>query len=335
MVNVSNANACAGIFLLPMPGSYILCGMKANLLARSLAAFLLLSLVSIAAAAPNPPLPTPADIREMFKAGQYRTCLQQIARVLQLSGDAAKPYDLYALLLLRGDCLLQLDDKPTAMIAYAEAEKSPDVAQAAAARAMTLLLRRSNGKTFVPPGGGQSLNILDAANRKKAMSLLFDDGLKGAQPEIRRALDSDSLVPSIDLLPRMRDLYALERTASGTDAQSRPILMQMGEHCRELIMRELALLDQRISATQDQANQNVNLGAGTGQWWWGAARRGLHSSDRDDLRAWIEYANKIQSTAQNGRRIAIDFGGTGEKWDPVISKAVFVAAHAEQVLAAE
>ena len=100
-------------------------------------------------------------------------------------------------------------------------------------------------------------------------------------------------------------------------------------------MRELDLLDQRISATQEMANQTVNLGAGAGQWSWGAARRGLWSADRDNLRAWIDYANKIQDTAQRGRKIAMDFGRTGEKWDPVISKANYVIAHAQEVLAAE
>ena len=193
--------------------------MKANFPARRLAVFLLLSLVTVAAAAPNPPLPTPADLGEMFKAGQYRVCLQQIARVLQLTGDAAKPYDKYALLLLRGDCLLHLGDKATAMMAYAETEKSPNVAQAAEARAMTLLLRRSSGTMFTPPAGGEALDLLDPPNRKKGMTLLFEDGFKGAQPEIRRALESDSLVPSIDLIPRLRDLYALEKTGTGTDAR--------------------------------------------------------------------------------------------------------------------
>ncbi len=187
----------------------------------------------------------------------------------------------------------------------------------------------------MPPGGGTALNMLDPADQKKGMMLLFEDGLKAAQPEIRRALGADSLVPCIDLLPRMKDLYALEKTGSGADGQTRPILMQLGEHARTLMMRELDLLDQRISATQDQANQTVNLGAGSGQWWWGAARRGLWSSDRDNLRAWTDYANKILETAQRGRMLAINFGGTGEKWDPVISKAVQVGAHADQVLAAE
>jgi len=309
--------------------------MKANLPARRLVFFFLLSLATVLSAAPNPPLPTPADLQEMFKAGQYRTCLQQIARVLQLTGDAARPYDQYALLLLRGDCLLQLNDKPTALMAFAIAEKSPNVAQAASARAMTLVLRRSTGLSFTPPGAGGALNILDVANQRKAMKFLFDDGLGAAQPDVRRALESDSLVPSIDLLPRMRDLYALEKTATGSDAQTRPVLIQMAEHARTLMTRELDLLDQRISATQEAANQTVNLGAGAGQWWWGAARRGLYSSDRDNLRAWTEYANKIGNTAENGRRNAINFGGTGEKWDPVISKARYVAAHADQVLAAE
>ena len=49
------------------------------------------------------PLPTSAELQQMNDAGQYRICLQQIARVLALHGDPAGPYDRNALLLLRGD----------------------------------------------------------------------------------------------------------------------------------------------------------------------------------------------------------------------------------------
>src|SRR5580704_13766116 len=87
-------------------------------------------------------LPTPADLKEMHDTGEYRTCLQQIARILSLSPQVTKNYDTFALLLLRGDCLLHLGDRETAYDAYTAAAKSPEPAQAAEGRATALLIQR-------------------------------------------------------------------------------------------------------------------------------------------------------------------------------------------------
>ncbi len=142
-------------------------------------------------------------------------------------------------------------------------------------------------------------------------------------------------MPSIDLIPRLRDIYALEKSGTGSDSQTRPILIQMGEHARVLMLRELDLLDRRHLSHAGPGKPEREPGSGRGAMVVGRIHRGLYSSDRDNLRAWIEYANKIGNTAESGRRLAINFGGTGEKWDPVISKARYSAAHADQVLAAE
>jgi len=314
----------------------ILEGMKPH---RPVSAFvigILLIAAVTASAAPNPPLPTPADLQAMFNAAQYRTALQQIARVMQLKGDLARPYDIYALLLLRGDCLIHLNDKTTAFIAYAAAAKSPVAAQAAQARAMILLLRRSTGFEFAPPAGGEPIDVLSPDGRKKAMLMMFNEGLNSSEPEIRNALASSSLVPSIDLLPHLRDLYALELTATGNDGQLRPILTQMGEHARALMTHELDLLDQRINAIQNAANQVFDLGIGEA-WWQGAGvtRRGLTSMDRDNLRSMMDYITKIQDTAAMGRQQAVNFSGNVQAWYSIIAKAASVRQRADDVLAAE
>src|SRR5689334_18952344 len=71
----------------------------------------------------EPPLPTMQDLRDTYAAGQYRTCVQQVARVLNLKTPAAEKYDRSELLGLRGDCLLNLGDRAGAIKAYAEAQK--------------------------------------------------------------------------------------------------------------------------------------------------------------------------------------------------------------------
>ena len=57
-----------------------------------------------------PPLPTLAELQEMYDTGDYRTAIQQIARVLRLRGAPAEAYDRDAVMLLRGKTLLAMDD---------------------------------------------------------------------------------------------------------------------------------------------------------------------------------------------------------------------------------
>ena len=54
------------------------------------------------------------QLQEMYDSGDYRTCLQQVATVMRLTGPAAKSYDKDQLQLLRGETLMSLNDPRTA-----------------------------------------------------------------------------------------------------------------------------------------------------------------------------------------------------------------------------
>src|SRR6202020_2531598 len=62
--------------------------------------------------------PTDQDLQKMFDQKEYRTCLQQTARVMQLRGDAAHAYAPYTLQMRRGECFLNLGDWGSATFAY-------------------------------------------------------------------------------------------------------------------------------------------------------------------------------------------------------------------------
>jgi hypothetical protein len=89
-------------------------------------------------------LATPEELHQIHDSGQYRICLQQIGWVLRAANTT---YDRYDLLLLRGDCLLHLEDPASAQLAYAAAAQSPAAKQAHEGRAMAFLLRRSQIST--------------------------------------------------------------------------------------------------------------------------------------------------------------------------------------------
>jgi hypothetical protein len=281
---------------------------------------------------------TPAELRRMHDAGQYRICLQQIGRVLR-SGNAAKDYDHYDLLLLRGECLLHLEDPATARLAYVAAAKSPVAEQAREGRATALLLQRSTKLMYLPRSDnetGDGINVTSKEGRTRALRAFLDDELRVNAPQFRRAASAENLVPISDVLPQLADLYAVERTAAGGDAKLRPILESIGRRARTLIDRELDLREQVIDAIESRANQRIDAPAYGGRWWWGGdVRRGLYTPDRRELRDLIDYLQRVEGTAKLGQQLAVSFDADAKLWDPLIARASKAVRHAQDVLDAE
>jgi hypothetical protein len=301
---------------------------------------LVAAVVSLASALPARPddgrIATTAELHQMRDAGQYRICLQQIARVLRLT-DAGKGYDRYDLLLLRGDCLLHLEDPATAQLAYAAAAKSPVPEQAREARAIAFLLQRSTGMTYSPKGAGEAadgINLASKEGRTKALRALLQDELRANEADFRSAAAAENLVPIQDALPKLRDLYAVERAATGGDAKLRPTLEAIAGRARTLIERELDLTDQSVGALERRAGQTVDVAGGG--WWWGRyARRGLHTRDRRRLRDLIDYLQRIEEAVKLGHQLAVSFDGDATVWDPLVARSSKAVRHAQDVLDAE
>jgi hypothetical protein len=283
------------------------------------------------------PLPTRAELKQMHDAGEYRVCLHQIGRILRLG--PAKSYDKAEMLLLRGDCLLHLEDPSTAKLAYQAAMNSTVPAQAREARAMTLLISRSTKLAYLPRSGdgGEAINIASHATRTRAMSALLHDELRESKPVIDRALAADNLAPIMDALPKFYDLYALERTATDGDGETRPILRAVGERARTLVSRELVVMDQKVAGIEKRADEIISApyGGGSAWWWSGSTRRGLYTDDRGQLRDLIDYLAKIADTTKLGQQVAISFDGDPHLWEPLIVHSIETLQHAQNVLDAE
>lgn len=301
-----------------------------------------LLVANVAPAADGSRLATRAELRQMLEAGEYRACLQQIARLLQ-SDSTGKSDDRYELLLMRGDCLLQLDDPSSAQLAYALAARSPLAEQARQGRAMTLLIQRSRKMTYLPRSeddGGHGpapagIDLASSQRRPEALRALLSDELRAEEPAFRRAVHADNLVPIREVLSKLADLYAIELTATGRDVQMRPILESIGGRARTLIEQELDLREEAIAAMERRANQRVNSPSIAYGWWGGEVRRGLRSSDRTALRDLIDYLHVVKETAVLGRDLAMSFDGDAQPWDPLVVRASKAASRAQEVLDAE
>jgi hypothetical protein len=283
-------------------------------------------------------LATRAELGQMHDAGEYRICLQHVGRILR-SGNVDKNYDRYDLQLLRGDCLLHLEDPATAQIAYAAAANSPAPEQAREGRATVLLLQRGPKMTYVPRDDGGAADGISLATREgriKALRALLQDELRVNRPAIDRAMNAENLVPMFDVLPRLADLYAIERTATGGDTQLRPILEAVGKRARTLIDQELDLREPSIAAVEIRANARVDYPANGGRWWWGGSvRRGLHTSDRRQLRDLIDYLERVEDTARQGQQLAAFFDADTTLWEPLTVRASKAVRHAQDVLDGE
>jgi hypothetical protein len=288
-----------------------------------------------------PPLPTMDELHQMYDSGDYRTAVQQIARVMRLRGAPAQPYDRDALQLLRGQTLLAMEDPRAAKRAFEEAQKSAQSDIAMRAHGYLALISRSKKAIYTKRTGDKAeINIADPKTQTDAFLAVLDDELPSFQSEATTAAKADNLNPSIALVPKLLDLAGVEYAATGKNERVQSIAKEVGEHARELIEKELTTQDQRITAIEKMANQLIDTGGyvrrGRGGWWnSGVTRRGLVSDERESLYQLIEYLEKIEETAKRGQTGAKAVQGDAEAWDAVTQHAQQVKAHAQSVLEAE
>jgi hypothetical protein len=279
-------------------------------------------------------LATPQELQQMFDAKQYHICLQQIARITRLKGNAATAYDMDQLQLLRGECFIQIRDRVSAFKAFDAAQRSPNPKVALPARANWLILQASRGWNY--EAGSGPMNIVDPQSRKQAMLVLFNIELRKAEPAIQAAQNAQSLTPIIAAVPRLKDLTALELTATGEDKQIFETFASVGAKARELIASGLQNLDGQIGAIEHRANESaVVTSVNGGPWWVSAGRRGLDSPDRQALEDSYASAQQIYNLALQGQITATALNGNVDRWKELVSMAGQVVTHAQNVADSE
>src|SRR5688572_22292419 len=162
-------------------------------------------------------LPTGEEIHELFDDGKYPEVLKKLSRVLALKGNAAKAYDRYDLLMLKGEAHLQTRAGSAAMAAFKQAaEEAPDPQAASVARATERLVRRSKNLAYEPAvrdpdnpsrGAGEPIDIRDARRRRDALAALFADEMAAAAPRFKAARSSRTLPPIAEAISAAAGLH--------------------------------------------------------------------------------------------------------------------------------
>lgn len=276
------------------------------------------------------------DAKKDLEAGQYRQCLQKVSKLLVARTAVQDSADRYNLLMMRGECLLQMKQASGAEAAFNSAssvmKSQADVASAASAHAVAVLIDASPDLSYHPaaPADAPAISILDAASRKKAMLAITEDRKKALTPKVEGALKDSSLASSQQLLPDLWDLYCVQFAATGDAADTLATLKSVGTHARELIEAELKRSRDRVAAMNESAGQ-PNLAA---QDATAVTLRGLTPDERTELQKMSSDLEKITSVCHRGRLINRRFGGTGENWDTLLADCSELRDEVQSALAA-
>ncbi len=249
-----------------------------------LAALVLGSLAAGLRAEPTT-LPTTQEVRELIQEEKYVDAMQRVNRLLALKGAAAKPYDRYELLLLKGETHLHMKALNPAMAAFADAAKATqDAYQRAVARATELLFRRAKGFTYTSRVSGdagkarESFDLIDTEQRKKAIAALLEDELAALEPKSKAAREATSLKPVVEAIQAVTAARDLEIAADIGDSRTKKMLERLDKRAQDVMNRALKTMGNRADELERVANELVDSDVEV------ADRNGHHTERRTQLR---------------------------------------------------
>jgi hypothetical protein len=272
--------------------------------------------------------PSPADEARIDAAkGDYRGALRKLEKTLFASSELPPP-ERYELLMLKGECQVQLQDRLGAVSAFKAAGKiAGNVNQLAAAQANALVLERSSSGKYTPRYGAATkdpIDILPLDSRKQAMTALQAELWSQNKQQVDTALKAKTLPPIEQVFTRVADMYFLETMVNGEPTQTGQVMRDLGKHAYDLMRTEQSGAARRIEQLNQIANSTSVLGAG-----WNASRLGLTSPQRDELKQMLPYLVKLRDRAAEYRRLAARMGGDEAKWDALVADTADAALDCE------
>jgi hypothetical protein len=229
--------------------------------------------VATAGAAP-PPDRAPAadrnpgmgDVRDLYEQGDYPRLLQQVARALAVKGKAAKDYDRYELLVLKGEGHLNLKNPAASAEAFDEAAKfAADEQSAALARSMAELVRRTKGQPYTPPARkGQPppapIDVLDRKQRPAAFAGLFEEYEAKVKAAVKTASDSRQLPPILDAMRMLYDLRWLELAVTSKDTTTVELAAPLTGRAQSLMSRAVKDMSRTVEEIKEATLRAYDLG---------------------------------------------------------------------------
>jgi hypothetical protein len=266
-------------------------------------------------------------IRAAMAAGEFQPAQKQIDK--QLFPTPQDPARRYELLMLKGECRLQLKDRTGSSTAFKSAAKvAGSAAELAAARANALIVERSTSGRYAPRAGsgGEPIDIMAMESRKRAMNELRGEMWSQYKPKVEAAARAEQLPPIEAVFTPLAEMYCLELFAAGQASETGAVIQEIGGRAYRLMQAEVSKCGSRV----DYLNQLANS-AGSDARGWNTGRMGLTSPQRDEVKSIFTYLNKIGQRAIEYRGIAARLGGNEGKWEALVADVVGLTAEADSL----
>jgi len=303
-------------------------------------------LVTTAFGAPDP-LPSQQTIRDTYAAGDYPKTLQMIARVLVLTGKPAEGYDKHEIYRIKGETHLRMKQAQPATAAFREASKlAPDGTAAALDIATELLLRKVNAGLIYQPKARDKedktkplapVPVLEPADRKKAIELLYADELAAVTPKVNAAREGRALPPILAALPDIRNVRWLEMAATGSDGSSKAMVADLLTRAQKLLDEALKEMTESTETIEKASTEVITARVPVNDPMTGKLIRidtkykykGPDNRQFGALRNTVATCVKIHDTCDE---LGGTLGATGKEFDAAKATAATVGTRAKKLL---
>jgi hypothetical protein len=270
------------------------------------------------------------DARFDYAKGDYRAALQKTNKLVSTSLTPPSAPDKYEILMLRGECQLQLKDRTGAVASFKSAVKcAADLNQFSSARANALIVERSSMGRYIPAYGvgKEPIDIVAPDTRREAMTALRDELWTKNKRQIETAMKATTLPPIEKAFVPLADMYCLELAGTGQSNETGQMMRDLGQQTYRLMRDEITHYARQIEQLSLTANSS---GGGNGRWDDGP--RGLFSTERNDLKNSVTYLMKLRDRAAEYRTAASKLGGNEQRWDGLVVDITDTLAVAEALL---
>jgi hypothetical protein len=305
-------------------------------------------------------VPTPSDLQQLFKQGDYDGVVKGCTEALA-PGGVTEPDDRFKVYWLKGEALLKLRQADAAVDAFNGAEKeTQDDRKEDSAKATVILIGRSKdlvytSQSFKPPASpvprpdapkpavnlsmettptthpalrakpvilppGQ-YDIADPVHRTSAMLAMWKDERTDAEKTIKEQIALKTLPAIDDALTRIKQSEPIAITAGSTEwAQSQKNLLSNAAR----VDANTAMLDMRtqlVAITKDQAKRHNNQ----------QKPKAMPQSQRDQLNKMTESLNQMVEAL---KALPESLGVAKDTFQPQLDRAAELQDKATTVLAA-
>ena len=288
---------------------------------------------ALAQTRPADALPSTDELRRTFDERKYKDVVRNVAKILQLKGEAAAQYDRHELLVLKAESHLRLGDAEPAAKAFEDAAgAATDEPAAATDRAMALLARRAKQNFYRPRtttpasavAAGEGLSILDPAGRKLALRALYDDERDAAKRRLQ-VPERASLADLVEVLDAAAPLRTIELGATGATGESDQVIEPLVDRAQKLMKDELKSMSARVEKLDKAANKKRKMGSAY-------RKRGLSAEEMAELHEIAQACERIRAAAQ---RFNDAFTSDAAKFSTIRTDAQELHERAEKVLSAD